>query len=168
MRPFIDLSNLDYSGDTLIYYSRMYVLISIGIIFSLVIGSVYVLSIENGFIFSILLWIPVLFYGKNTFIRLKKINEIQFKINSKGIQFKNEDFITWDNIENAEVISEEINDESTIYYFSYYISSEKREIKTDIEPLNIGFNDLKVAIRVYSNKFNHTNKNTHVLNDKES
>jgi hypothetical protein len=166
MRPFINLSNLDYNGDTLIYYSRMYVLISIGAIFSLIIGSVYVLSIENGFIFSILLWIPILLYGRNTFNRLKKINEVQFKINSKGIQFKNEDFITWDNIENAEVISEEINDESTIYYFSYYISSEKREIKTNIEPLNIGLNDLKVVIRAYSNNFNHKNKHTYILNDK--
>jgi hypothetical protein len=154
MRPFIDLSNLDFNGDTLVYYSRMYVLISIVIIFFLVIGSVYTLSIENGFIFSIILWFPVLIYSQKIFNRLKRINEVQFKINSKGIQFRDEDFITWDNIENAKVISEERGDEDIIYYFRYYIISENRVIKMDLEALNIGNNDLELAIRVFTDKFN--------------
>lgn len=154
MRPFIDLSNLDYEGDTLIYYSRLYVLISIVVLFALVIGSIYVLNFENGFIFSIILWFIVLFYGQKIFYRLQRINEIQFKINAKGIQFRNEDFITWDNIENAKVISEKTGDDGNVYYFRYYISSENREIRTEIEPLNISSNELAVAIRIFTEKFN--------------
>jgi hypothetical protein len=154
MRPFIDLSNLDYNGDTLVYYSRMYVLISIVVIFLLIIGSVYVLSIENGFIFSILLWICIVLYSQNIFNRLKRINEVQFKINSKGIQFRSENFITWNDIENAKVIIEERGDEDKRYYFRYYITSENREIKTDLEALNIGSSDLELALRIYINKFN--------------
>lgn len=154
MRPFIDLSNLDFNGDTLIYYSRLYVLISIVVLFALVIGSIYVLSIENGFIFSIILWFVVLFYGQKIFYRLQRMNEIQFKINSKGIQFRNENFITWDNIENARVISEKRGDEDIVYYFRYYIISENRVIQTEIEPLNISSNELALAIRIFTEKFN--------------
>jgi hypothetical protein len=158
MRPFIDLSNLDFNGDTLIYYSRMYVLITIVVLLSLVIGSVYALSIENGFVLSIMLWFPVLFYSQKIFYRLKRINEVQFKINSKGIQFRNEDFMTWDNIENPNVISEGTTRKNRIYYFRYYIISENRVIKTEIEPLNIGSSDLELAIRVFTDKFNIENK----------
>lgn len=154
MRPFIDLSNLDFNGDTLIYYSRLYVLISIVVLFALVIGSIYALSIENGFIFSIILWFVVLFYGQKIFYRLQRMNEIQFKINSKGIQFRNENFITWDNIENARVISEKRGDEDIVYYFRYYIISENRVIQTEIEPLNISSNELALAIRIFTEKFN--------------
>jgi hypothetical protein len=153
MRPFIDLSNLDYNGDTLVYYSRMYLLISIVVIFLLIIGSVYVLSIENGFIFSILLWFPIVIYSQNIFKRLKRINEVQFRINSKGIQFRSEDFVTWDNVENAKVICIR-KQKSRLYYFRYYIISENRVIKMDLEPLNIGSNDLELAIRVFTDKFN--------------
>jgi len=153
MRSFIDLSNLDYNGDTLVYYSRMYVLISIVVIFLLIIGSVYVLSIENGFIFSLLLWIPIFYYCQKVFKILKRINEVQFKINSKGIQFRSEDFVTWDNVENAKVICIR-KQKSRLYYFRYYITSENREIKTDLEALNIGSSDLELAIRIYTNKFN--------------
>nr|WP_315159013.1 hypothetical protein [uncultured Flavobacterium sp.] len=154
MRPFIDLSNLDFNGDTLIYYSRLYILSSIVVLFALIIGSIYFLFIENGFIFSILLWFIVLFYGQKIFYRLQRANEIQFRINSKGIQFRNEDFITWDNIENARVISENVGDDDKAYYFRYYISSENREIRTEIEPLNISSNELALAIRVFTEKFN--------------
>lgn len=154
MRPFIDLSNLDFNGDTLIYYSRLYVLISIVVLFALVIGSIYALSIENGFIFSIILWFVVLFYEQKIFYRLQRMNEIQFKINSKGIQFRNENFITWDNIENARVISEKRGDEDIVYYFRYYIISENRVIQTEIEPLNISSNELALAIRIFTEKFN--------------
>lgn len=154
MRPFLDLSNLDYNGDTLIYYSRLNVLIYIVILFALVIGSVYTLSFKNGFIVSIILWFLVLFLGQKIFYRLQRINEVQFKINSKGIQFRNEDFITWNNIENATVISEKSGDEDDIYYFRYYISSENREIRTEIEPLNISSNELELAIRIFTEKFN--------------
>lgn len=154
MRPFIDLSNLDFNGDTLIYYSRLYVLISIVVLFALVIGSIYALSIENGFIFSIILWFVVLFYGQKIFYRLQRMNEIQFKINSKGIQFRNENFITWDDIENARVISEKRGDEDIVYYFRYYIISENRVIQTEIEPLNISSNELALAIRIFTEKFN--------------
>lgn len=154
MRPFIDLSNLDFNGDTLIYYSRLYVLISIVVLFALVIGSIYALSIENGFIFSIILWFIVLFYGQKIFYRLQRMNEIQFKINSKGIQLRNENFITWDNIENARVISEKRGDEDIVYYFRYYIISENRVIQTEIEPLNISSNELALAIRIFTEKFN--------------
>nr|WP_315203434.1 hypothetical protein [uncultured Flavobacterium sp.] len=158
MRPFIDLSNLDYNGDTLVYYSRMYIVISIVVIISLVIGSVYVLRIENGFIFSILLWFLILFFSQKIFYRLQRMNEIQFKINSKGIQFRNEDFITWDNIENAKVISEKRGDEDIVYYFRYYIISENLVIQTEIEPLNISSNELALAIRIFTEKFNIENK----------
>lgn len=154
MRPFIDLSNLDFNGDTLIYYSRLYVIISIVVLFALAIGSIYVLNFENGFIFSIMLWLIVLFYGQKIFYRLQRINEIQFKINSKGIQFRNEDFITWDNIENAKVISEGKHHDELTYYFRYYITSENREIKTEIEPLNISSNELALAVRIFVEKFN--------------
>jgi hypothetical protein len=154
MRPFIDISNLDYNGDTLIYYSRMYVILSIIVLFSLFIGSIYTLSFKDGYICSILLWVIILVYGQKTYYRLQEINEVQFKINSKGIQFRNEDFITWDNIENAKVISEKSGYDDFIYYFRYYISSENRLIITEIEPLNISHNELELAIRIFTEKFN--------------
>lgn len=152
MRPFIDLSNLDFNGDTLIYYSRLYVTISIVVLFALVIGSIYTLKIENGFIFSLLLLGLIFHYCQIIFKILKRIDEVQFRINSKGIQFRNEDFITWDNIENVKVICIR-RQKSRSYYFRYYIISENREIKMDLEYLNIGSNDLELAIKVFTEKF---------------
>lgn len=153
MRPFIDLSNLDYNGDTLVYYSRIHVSILIVLQFLFGITSVYVFRMENGLIFSILFWAPIFHYCQKVFLILKRINEVQFKINSKGIQFRDEGFITWDNIENAKVICIR-RQKSRWYYFRYYIISENREIKTDLEALNIGSSDLELAIRIYTNKFN--------------
>lgn len=157
MRPFIDLSNLDYNGDTLVYYSRMHVLFSVVILFSSIIGSIYFLSIDNGFIFSIILWVPIFYYCQIIFKILKRINEVQFRINSKGIQFRDEDFISWDNIENAKVICIR-KQRSRYYYFRYYIISKDQLIKTDLEPLNIGSNDLELAIRIYTDKFKFENR----------
>ena len=154
MRPFVELNNFYFADDTLVYYSRTYIFISFIIIFLCGIGSVYCLRIENGFIISILFWAFILHQGFITFKLLKRINEVQFKINSKGIQFRNENLISWNDIENAKVISEGTNYKNRTYYFRYYIISENRIIKTDLESLNMGSSDLELAIRIYNSKFN--------------
>jgi hypothetical protein len=154
MRPFVELNNFYFADDTLVYYSRTYILISFIIIFLCGIGSVYFLRIENGFIISILFWVFILHQSRIIFKLLKKINEVQFKINSKGIQFRNERLISWDDIENAKVISEGTSYKNRTYYFRYYIISENRVIKTDLEHLNMGSSDLELAIRVFTDKFN--------------
>ena len=103
MRPLIDVNNLSYSKEKLIYYSQTTIFTWFLSAIGLLIYTIYSLTIENGFIVSLLLLPIILFLIYRQLKLLKRINDVQFRINSKGIQYRNEELVSWSNIKNERV-----------------------------------------------------------------
>src|SRR3954468_15484449 len=98
MRPIIDENNLSYSKEVLIYYTRTNILLRILLLIGLAIGVIYYLN-QNKSIISLLLAGIFLFQIPYLIKGIKRVDEIQFRINSEGIQYQNESLVPWSNIE---------------------------------------------------------------------
>ncbi len=86
---------------------------------------------------------------------IKRRNEIQFRINDKGIQYRDGMLESWDNIENERVTYEEnigIDKERT-YYFIYYIIDSGQVMKFGIEELSIGISELEHYLKIHRGRF---------------
>lgn len=152
MRPLIEPIYLHYPEERIIYYSRTKAFICILILSALGCFSCFVWKMKDGRIFSLLIFIIICYHLYGIIKLLKKINQPQFKINSKGIQFRNEDFISWHNIQNERLITEGTR-KNAINYFVYYIVDQDKVLKFDIQSLNIGYNDLKNTIIIARENF---------------
>jgi uncharacterized membrane protein YbhN (UPF0104 family) len=154
MRPFIiDLNNLSYSKETLIYYSRAIIGFRILIIIGLTTLCINALTIKDGYILSLILFIITVCIAYNQYKFLKRINEVQFRINSKGIQYRNENLISWNNIENERVITEGNRRQTRRTFIIYYIISEDRIMKIDIAELSFYADELKHTLTIHRNRF---------------
>ncbi|RZJ48649.1 MAG: hypothetical protein EOO44_20450 [Flavobacterium sp.] len=121
MRPLlIDVNNLSYSKETLIYYSRAKLALWLMVIIGFSTFCIYLLTINKYLLALIISPFPVI-SGYLQYKILKRINEVQFRINSEGIQFRNEDFISWNNIENERIVVEGEHKKSRRTFFIYYI-----------------------------------------------
>ena len=86
MRPLIDVNNLSYSKEKLIYYSQTTIYAWLLAAIGLFIFAIYSLTNKNTFIVFFLLLPIILFLVYKALKLLKKVNEVQFRINSKRIQ----------------------------------------------------------------------------------
>lgn len=156
MRPFIDLNNLSYSKETLIYYSRSILILWICVLIAAFVGAICALQIQDGFIISLGLLAFIVFVGKEQLKILKRINEVQFRINSEGIQYRDLPLVSWSNIENERIV-EEGRSKSKRYFFVYYIIDENNLMKVDIEQLNVGIGDLEHTLKIHRNRYKREN-----------
>lgn len=156
MRPLIDVNNLSYSKEKLIYYSQTtiyaWLLAAIGLFFF----AIYSLTNKNTFIVFFLLLPIILFLVYKASKLLKKINEVQFRINSKGIQYKNEELIPWNNIENERVDTKFYGRSSTDF-FIYYIIEPSQVMQFDLNELNTDASELSIALTIHRNRFKKEN-----------
>jgi hypothetical protein len=157
MRPFIDLNNQSFSKETLIYYSRGIILMRGLLLIGLAIVAIYYLK-ENQFIISLLILIISLFQIPYLIKSLKRIDEIQFRINSKGIQYRDENLVPWNNIENERVITEYISkgDDGT-EYFTYCIIDLGQVMKVKIAELNFDAGELQHTLTIHRNRYKREN-----------
>ncbi|TPG37865.1 hypothetical protein [Flavobacterium pectinovorum] len=156
MRSIIDANNLSYSKETLIYYSRSLISLWICVLIGFAIGAICALQIKNGYFLSLFLLVFIVFQGNEQFKLLKRINEVQFRINSKGIQYRDLPLVSWSNIENERIVTEG-HRKSRRHFFVYYIISEDNKMKIDIEPLNVGIGDLEHTLTIHRNRFKREN-----------
>lgn len=152
MRPLIEPIYLSYPEERIIYYSRTNIFVWILILIGLGCFSGFIWKLKDGYTFSFFIIAIICYHAYRLLKLLKKINQPQFKINSKGIQFRNEDFISWNNIQNERIITEGKR-KNQVTYFMYYIADQDKIIKFDIENLNIGYNDLKNTIIIARENF---------------
>lgn len=87
---------------------------------------------------------------------LKKVNEVQFRINSKGIQYKNEELVPWNNIENERVDTKFYGRSSTDF-FIYYIIEPSQVMQFDLNELNTDASELSIALTIHRNRFKKEN-----------
>ncbi|MTH17296.1 hypothetical protein [Flavobacterium sp. LC2016-01] len=152
MRPFIDLNNLSYSKEKLIYYSQSIVYTWLFVALGLLIYAVYSLTNKETYMVSFLLLpiIALIIYKESKL--LKRINEVQFRINSKGIQYRNEELVSWSNIKN-ERIETERSGRYTNYFFVYYIIDQDKFVKHDIGDLNTDVAELQHTLMIHRNRY---------------
>ncbi|MFD1601863.1 hypothetical protein ACFSJW_17600 [Flavobacterium artemisiae] len=153
MRPIVDLNNLSYSKETKIYYSRTIILIRI-LILLLLAGTLIYYLIENDYLSLLIAGSIFLFQIPYLIKSIKRMNEIQFLINSIGIQYRGQMLEPWDNIENERIVNEYINnDQGYIDYLIYYIKDSGQVMKFDIREFGVGTRELKHALTIHRGRF---------------
>ncbi|MBF4485525.1 MULTISPECIES: hypothetical protein [unclassified Flavobacterium] len=156
MRPLIDANNLNYSKETLIYYTRTNILLRILLLIGLAVAAIYYLN-QNLSTVSLLLSGIFLFQIPYLVKEIKRIDEIQFRINSKGIQYRNLILVPWSNIENERVVTEYVNSENSNDYFIYYIIDSGQVMKFDLSKLSTDISELSITLRIHRNRYKREN-----------
>ncbi len=153
MRPLIDANNLSYSKEVFIYYTRTYILLRILLLIGLAIAAIYFLN-ENKSIISLVLLGIFLFQIPYLIKEIKRIDEVQFKINAEGIQYQDLILVPWSNIENERVITEYRNEKDIKYYFVYYIIDSGQVMKFDLANYSTDISELSITLKVHRSRFN--------------
>lgn len=159
MRPLFNSNNLSYSEEFIIHNSRTNILLRLLLLLGLA-GAIIYCFWKNELI-NMLLLLAIFVYQIPILRKsLRIIDQVQFIINSDGIQYQNEDLISWNKIENERVVNERINAENTIDYFIYYIVDTGRIMKFDISELNTDPGTLQHALTIHRNRYikNNTEK----------
>lgn len=159
MRPLIDANNLSYSAETLIYYTRTNILLRVLLLIGLLVAAIYYLN-QNLSIVSLILLGVFLFQIPFLIKEIKRIDEVQFRINSKGIQYQNLILVPWSNIENERVVTEYSHNhknEDTTYYFVYYIIDSGKVMKFDLAKLSTDIDELSITLTIHRNRFKKEN-----------
>ncbi|WP_141130413.1 hypothetical protein [Flavobacterium sp. ov086] len=126
------------------------------LLIGLIVAAIYFLNQDQSLIFLVLLGIflfqiPYLIKG------IKRIDEIQFRINSEGIQYQNLNLVPWSNIENERVITEYINSKDIRHYFTYYIIDSDQVMKFNLKNLSTDISELTITLTIQRNKYKREN-----------
>jgi hypothetical protein len=156
MRTLIDPNNLSYSKENLIYYTRTNILLRILLLIGLAVAAIYFLN-ENKSIISLVLLGIFLFQIPYLIKEVKRIDEIQFRINSKGIQYRNLILVPWSNIENERVVTEYKNEKNHTDYFIYYIIDSGQIMKFDLADLSTDIHELTITLTIHRNRYKKEN-----------
>ncbi|WP_291145084.1 hypothetical protein [Flavobacterium sp. UBA7680] len=155
MRPFIDLNNLSYSKETLIYKTRANILIGILIVIALFVWIINALK-QHEFVIASIIFLISLFPIRYLIKFIRTIDEIQFRINSKGIQYKEQAIVPWSNIENERVDIKRGNQRNS-YYFVYHIIEPNQIMQFNISSLSTNFLELQHTLTIHRNRFKKEN-----------
>ena len=157
MRPLIDENNLSYSKEFLIYHTRGKILERVIFTIGALIGFIYFYMENQLFIFSALLCVFI-FQIPLLIKSIKRIDEIQFRINSNGIQYRNDLLISWNNIENERTFLEHSGYKNdTKAYFIYYIIDPGQIMKFNLNELSTDVSELSIVLKVHRNRYNREN-----------
>lgn len=154
MRPIIDLNNLSYSKETKIYYTRANILFRVLIMVGLIAASIYY-SIDNKYWIALLTVGIFLFQIPYLIESIKRMDEIQFRINSTGIQYRDQMLEPWDNIENERVVcvKSKNSDEADDYFFIYYIKDSGQVMNFEMGNLSISSGELNHCLYIHRGRF---------------
>lgn len=157
MRPLIDENNLNFSKDFLIYYTRGKILEKILFVIGALIGFIYFYT-QNQIIVVLIFFCAFVFQIPLLIKSIKKIDEIQFRINSDGIQYRDNFLISWNNIENERAVWEHSkNREDDRQYFIYYIIEPSQVMKFNLNELSTDASELSIVLAVQRNRFKKEN-----------
>ncbi len=152
MRPVIDPNNLYFSKQTVIHYTRANLLDSVFMCLIACAGIFYpLIQREKEWILFVSV-VTLFYFGSKAYQQYLEIDEVQLILNSEGIKYRRAPLVPWDEIENISVYSEKVND-STFYYFKFYCPKNDKVVKFNIGDLNIGPQDLEMAVRLHKGRF---------------
>jgi len=157
MRPLIDENNLSYSKEFRIYYTRGTIFMSLLLLVVAFVGFIY-FYMQNQLLGFSMLFCLFIFLIPLLIKSIKKIDEIQFRINSKGIQYRNNSLIPWSNIENEKAVYDHLdNRDSDTSYFIYHIIEPSQIMKFDLAGLSTDASELSIALTIHRNRFKREN-----------
>lgn len=157
MRPLIDATNLSHSREFIIYYSRRAILGRILLIAGAFVGCIY-FYMQNQLLGVSVLFCLFIFQIPLLIKSIKTIDEIQFRINSKGIQYKDNLLIPWSNIENEKAVWEYKDDgDDGTQYFIYCIVEPSQIMKFDLAGLSTDISELNIVLTIQRNRFKKEN-----------
>ena len=156
MRPIIDKNNPGNSEETLIYISKINIVWKICMLIATVI--VFICNSECKEVILILLAFGIFLFQIYFLVKsIKRINEIQFRINSKGIQYKDLPLTPWNNIKNERAPTEHTSDDNSNKYFIYHIVDSDKVMRFNLRKFNISKGELQLALNRQRNSFNTEN-----------
>ena len=156
MRSIIDKNNPSNSEETLIYISKINIVWKICMLIATVI--VFICNSECKEVALILLAFGIFLLQIYFLVKsIKRIDEIQFRINSKGIQYKDLPLVPWNNIENERAVTEYTSDDNSNNYFIYHIIDSGKVMRFNLRKFNISKGELQLALNRQRNSFNTEN-----------
>ncbi|MES2574926.1 MAG: hypothetical protein V4572_08280 [Bacteroidota bacterium] len=161
MRPIIDPNNLVHSEETRVYISRGTIDFSI-LMLVLVFGfSLYLLYIKEYFSALIAFAFPCFFINKIKPL-VAEWEVVQMRINSQGIQIKNELIIPWDKIENERIVQVISNETDGDYYeyFAFYDANNHRPMQFEESNFNLSPQELLLSAKIHRARFNSMKNNS--------
>lgn len=157
MRPLIDENNLSYSKEFLIYHTRGTIFMSLLLLVGSFVGFIY-FYMQNQLLGVSLMFCLFVFQIPLLIKSIKRIDEIQFRINSKGIQYRNNSLIPWSNIENEKAVYEDHdNRDNDTSYFTYQIIEPSQIMKFDLAGLSTDISELNIVLTIQRNRFKKEN-----------
>ncbi len=152
MRPVIDPNNLYFSKQTVIHYTRANLLDSVFMCLIACAGIFYpLIQREKEWILFVSV-VALFYFASKAYQQYLEIDEVQLILNSEGIKYRKEPLVSWDDIDNISFYSEPFN-KSTLYYFKYYCTKTDKVMRFVINDLNIGPQDLEMAVRLHKGRF---------------
>ncbi|QSW87696.1 hypothetical protein J0383_15560 [Flavobacterium endoglycinae] len=133
--------------ETVIYYSRTALLFLLIMYVGIILLGIYFIYEKNYF--------GVLFLGigiYSIYIQIKKLRDKspQITINAEGIKLKDENLVSWNNIQNDRIFTK-----FRRYSFANYFGFNNKQI--EIGELDIHFDDLENLLHVYRVRFENNN-----------
>lgn len=156
MRPLIEENNLSYSKEFLIYCTRGKILEKILFVIGAFTGVIY-FYMQNQLIVVSLLFCFFVYQIPLLIKSIRRIDEIQFRINSKGIQYRDDPLVPWSNIENERIVHKYIVNKEDEYYFRYYIIEPSQVMEFNLGELSTDSSELGHALTIHRNRYNREN-----------
>nr|WP_315258111.1 hypothetical protein [uncultured Flavobacterium sp.] len=160
MRPIIDPYNLLYSEETKVYISRG----TIGFrIFILVLAfgfSLYLFCAKE-YLSAFIVFAFSCFFIKETKTLVAEWDVVQMRINSHGIQIKEEPIVTWDKIENERIVTlvlDTDDGQSYQYDFVFYDANKHATVQFSDNKFNMSSKELLTAAKIHRQRFNSKKK----------
>lgn len=156
MRPGIDLNNLWYSEETLVYYSRSNTIFKVVVFLLFILVGFYLLFV-NLFIVSILLFIASGFLFQKNFHFLLEWDRIQLRVNSEDIQVKNKSLISWASIKNERITYVKVN-RGRLSFFEFYDIELHKSYKFNADDFNFSPFELMKSVKIHRERFVRNNE----------
>ena len=162
MRPIIDPNNLVHSEETKVYISRS----TIGFkVFMLVLAfgfSLYLLWSKE-YLSALIVFVISCFFIKVIKELLVEWEVVQMRINSQGIQIKNELIIPWNKIENERIVTIVIrtgDGHSYQHNFAFYDAYKHTPMQFEENKFNLSSRELLTCFKIHRARFESINSSS--------
>ncbi len=155
MRPILDTNNLWYSEETLVFNSRANLVFKVFISVLTLVFSIY-LVFNSQYLFSLVVFGVDCYLMKGIMKLFAEKDEVQLRINSNGIQIKNEPLLAWDTIQ-GETITTIKAGRTSVHDFIFYDSNHQVTKKFRVEKFNIDHQELLKSTAIHRARFNRKN-----------
>jgi hypothetical protein len=157
MRPIIDPDNLLHSEETRVYISRG----TIGFrIFMLVLAfgfSLYLFCVKE-YLSALIVFAFSCFFIKEIKKLASEWEVVQMRINSHGIQIKDEPIVTWDKIENERIVTVVLDTSDGHSYqhdFAFYDANNHTTLQFSENKFNLSSQELLTSTKIHRQRFNN-------------